>query len=88
MYALQGSETHTFSAGTLNEASVGYAYLVETEPATGLFTVPAVNVSGLGTNGFGSAFGDSFALGQFAENNYHWRDMVPMCRAARLQVRV
>ena len=83
-YALQGSETHTFSAGTLNEASVGYAYLVETEPATGLFTVPAVNVSGLGTNGFGSAFGDSFALGQFAENNYHWRDILTHVQGAHV----
>lgn len=70
-YAIQGNETHTFSPNTLNEASFGYNYLVETTPASGLFTVPAVNVSGLGVG-----FGDGFALGQFAENNYHWRDVL------------
>ncbi|MHB1865573.1 MAG: outer membrane beta-barrel protein [Candidatus Saccharimonadales bacterium] len=70
-YAIQGNETHTFTPNTLNEASFGYNYLVETTPASGLFTVPVVGVSGLGVG-----FGDGFALGQFAENNYHWRDVL------------
>jgi hypothetical protein len=70
-YGIQGNETHTFTPNTLNEASFGDAYLVETEPATGLFTVPPVGVIGLGVG-----WGDGFALGQFAENSYHWRDVL------------
>lgn len=78
-YAIQGNETHTFSPNTLNEASFGYNYLVETTPASGLFTVPVVNVSGLGVG-----FGDGFALGQFAENNYHWRDVLTHVQGAHV----
>lgn len=69
--ALQGSETHDFSPNTLNEAYFGYNYLDAIYPASGLFTVPIVNVSGLGVG-----FGDGFALGQYAEHNYHWRDVL------------
>ena len=76
-YAIQGSETHTFSPRLLNEASYGYAYLIQTEPATGLFTVPVVSVGGLGTG-----FGDGFALGQYAENNDHWRDVLSFVKGA------
>ena len=61
----------------MNEASYGYAYLIQTEPATGLFTVPVVGVGGLGT-----AFGDGFALGQYAENNDHWRDVLTFVKGA------
>lgn len=70
-YELQGNETHTFSPNMLNEASFGYEYLSETTPASGLFNVPVVGVSSLGVG-----WGDGFALGQFAENNYHWRDVL------------
>ena len=69
--ATQGSETHTFSANTLNEASFGYNYLQSTAEATGLFSVPVVNVNGLGVG-----WGIGFADGQFAEHNYHWRDVL------------
>lgn len=69
--ALQGNETHTFSTNTLNQASFGYNYLQATAEATGLFSVPVVNVNNLGVG-----WGIGFADGQFAEHNYHWRDLL------------
>ena len=75
--AVQGNETHTFSPNTLNEASFGYNYLQATAEATGLFSVPVVNVSGLGTG-----WGIGFADGQFAEHNYHWRDLLSHIRGS------
>jgi len=69
--ALQGNETHTFTANTLNQASFGYNYLTATNAATGLFSVPSVNVNNLGVG-----FGIGFADGQFSEHNYHWRDVL------------
>lgn len=73
----QLNETHTFSPTTLNEASFGYAYLQGTAAKTGLFTVPVVNVTGLGV-GFGTGFAD----GQYLEHNYHWRDVLTKIRGA------
>jgi hypothetical protein len=69
--SIQGNYTHDFSAKTLNEAIVGYVFIQGTGPATGLFSVPVVNVTGLGVG-----FGDGFADGNFVENNYHWRDIL------------
>ena len=69
--ALQGSETHTFSANTLNQAFFGYNYLQSTYAQKGLFSVPVVNVNNLGI-GWGIGFADS----QYAEHNYHWRDVL------------
>ena len=69
--SIQGNYTHDFSPNTLNEAVMGYVFIQGTGPATGLFSVPVVNVSGLG-----QGFGDGFALGNFVENNYHWRDVL------------
>jgi hypothetical protein len=66
----QGSETHTFSPNSLNEASFGYNYLQGTASATGALNVPVVNVEGLGVG-----WGIGFADGQYAEHNYHWRDV-------------
>ena len=66
----QGSETHTFSPNSLNEASFGYNYLQGTISATGLLSFPVVNVNGLGVG-----WGIGFADGQYAEHNYHWRDV-------------
>lgn len=68
--ATQGNETHTFSSNTLNEASFGYNYLQGTISATGLLGVPVVNVNSLGVG-----WGIGFADGQYAEHNYHWRDV-------------
>lgn len=71
VFSLQGSETHTFSPNLLNEAYVGYNRIEGFSPATGDFTVPIVNVTALGTN-----FGAGFALGDFIQHSYHWRDVL------------
>jgi hypothetical protein len=70
-FSLQGNETHTFSANTLNEAFLGYNRIEGIQPSSGLFTVPVVNVTGLGVN-----FGDGFALGDYVQHSYHWRDVL------------
>ena len=41
------------------------------QPATGLFSVPVVNVTG-----GGQGFGSGFAQGDFIQHNYHWRDVL------------
>ncbi|HMD20576.1 MAG TPA: TonB-dependent receptor, partial [Alloacidobacterium sp.] len=70
-FSLQGNETHTFSPSTLNEAFFGYNRIEGFAPSSGLFTVPVVNVTGLGVN-----FGDGFALGDYIQHSYHWRDVL------------
>jgi hypothetical protein len=70
-FSLQGNETHTFSANTLNEAVFGYNRIEGISPATGLFDVPVVNVTGLG-----QGFGDGFADGDYIQHSYHWRDVL------------
>jgi len=69
--ALQVNETHTFSPTTLNEAAFGTNRVEGIAPATGLFSVPLVNVTGQ-SQGFGSGF----AAGDFIQHNYHWRDVL------------
>jgi hypothetical protein len=70
-YALQVNETHTFSSKTLNEAAFAVMRVEGIQPATGLFTVPVVNVTSIGSN-----FGAGFAQGDFIQHNYHWRDVL------------
>ena len=70
-WALQVNEAHTFSPTLLNEAIVGILRVEGISPATGKFSVPLVNVTGQGTG-----FGDGFALGDFIQENYHWRDVL------------
>ena len=70
-FSIQGNETHTFSPSTLNEAFFGYNRIEGFSPSTGLFTVPSVNVTGLGVG-----FGDGFALGDYIQHSYHWRDVL------------
>ncbi len=71
VFSLQGSETHTFSPNLLNEAYFGYNRIEGFSPATGDFTVPTVSVTALGTG-----FGAGFALGDFIQHSYHWRDVL------------
>lgn len=71
VFSIQGSETHTFSPSTLNEAYVGYNRIEGFAPSSGDFTVPVVNVTGLG-----SGFGAGFALGDYIQHSYHWRDVL------------
>jgi hypothetical protein len=69
-YAIQVNETHTFSPNTLNEAAFAGMRVEGVEPATGLFSVPVVNVTG------SQGFGAGFAQGDFIQHNYHWRDVL------------
>ncbi len=71
VFSLQGNETHTFNPNMLNEAFFGYNRIQGISPATGTFTVPVVNVGGLG-----NGFGDSFALNNYIQFQYHWRDVL------------
>lgn len=77
--AVQASEVHTFSANTLNQASFGYNYLQGTASATGELSVPVVNVNNLGVG-----WGIGFADGQYAEHNYHWRDVLTHIRGSHV----
>ncbi len=70
-YAIQINETHTFNPSTLNEAAFAGMRVEGVTPATGLFSVPVVNVTGLG-----QGFGAGFAQGDFIQHNYHWRDVL------------
>jgi Carboxypeptidase regulatory-like domain len=70
-YAIQANETHTFSPNTLNEASFATMRVEGVQPATGLFSVPVVNITG-----GGQGFGSGFAQGDFIQHNYHWRDVL------------
>ncbi|TCK75323.1 TonB-dependent receptor [Acidipila rosea] len=76
-FSLQGNETHTFSPSTLNEAFMGYNRIEGFSPSSGLFTVPVVNVTGLGVG-----FGDGFALGDYIQHSYHWRDVLTHIQGA------
>jgi hypothetical protein len=55
----------------LNEASFAIMRVEGVQPATGLFSVPVVNVTG-----GGQGFGAGFAQGDFIQHNYHWRDVL------------
>jgi hypothetical protein len=70
-FSIQGNETHTFSPNTLNEAFFGYSRIEGFAPSSGLFTVPIVNVTGIN-----SGFGVGFALGDYIQHSYHWRDVL------------
>ncbi len=70
-YAVQINENHTFSPRTLNEAGFATMKVEGIQPATGLFKIPVVNVTGLG-----QGFGAGFATGDFIQHNYHWRDVL------------
>ncbi len=70
-FSLQANETHTFTSNTLNEALFGYNRIEGIAPATGLYTVPIVNVTNLG-----NGWGDGFADGDYIQHSYHWRDVL------------
>jgi hypothetical protein len=74
--AWQGNETHTFSANTINEASVAGMRVEGIQESGGEFKVPSITVGSLSGTGGNSAFGDGFAQGDFIQHNYHWRDVL------------
>lgn len=67
----QVSESHTFSPNTLNQAAFGMMRDEGIQAAKGLFSVPIVGVVGVG-----QGFGSGFAVGDFIQHNYHWRDVL------------
>ncbi len=69
--AWQGNWAHTFSPNTINEAIAGGMRVEGLSPATGNFKIPVINATGLGTG-----FGNGFAMGDFIQHNYHWRDVL------------
>jgi hypothetical protein len=73
--SVQGSETHTISGSTLNDASFGYNKVQGISPSSGKFEVPGIGIAGQGVG-----FGDGFALGNFIQHNYHWRDVLTQIR--------
>lgn len=75
--AIQVNETHTFSPSTLNEAAFGTNRVEGIAPATGLFSVPIVNVTGQA-----NTIGAGFAAGDFIQHNYHWRDVLTHIRGS------
>jgi hypothetical protein len=74
--AWQGNETHTFSANTINEASVAGMRVEGIQESGGEFKVPSISVGSLSGSGGNGAFGDGFAQGDFIQHNYHWRDVL------------
>ena len=69
--AEQVNETHEFSAKTLNEAGFSATRIEGINNSTGNFTVPILNISGLGTG-----FGTGSPLQDYVQYGYHWRDVV------------
>lgn len=69
--SFQANETHTFSPSVVNEAAFAFLRVEGLSPASGNFAVPVVSVQGLGTG-----FGNGFALGDFIQKSYHWRDVL------------
>lgn len=69
-WSIQGNETHTFSANTINEAAISFTRIEGIQPSSGNFEVPTINVTGI------NSIGDGFALGDFTQKNYHWRDVL------------
>ncbi len=72
-YGLAGqvNETHDFSAKTLNEAGFAALRVEGVNNQTGTFTVPVINITGLGTG-----FGQGSPLQDFVQHSYHWRDVL------------
>ena len=70
-FSIQVNETHTFSPNMLNEAVFGYNRIEGISPNSGLYTVPIVSVTNLGTG-----WGDGFADGDYIQHSYHWRDVL------------
>ena len=77
VFSIQGSETHTFNDHIINEAYMGYNRIEGFAPSSGNFTVPVVNVTSLGTG-----FGAGFALGDYIQHSYHWRDVLTYVRGS------
>jgi hypothetical protein len=65
--------THVFSPSILNEAAFGYTRTSVVIPCKDCNLLPT-NINGI------TGFGDGFAPVGFAQNDFHWRDMVSITR--------
>lgn len=76
----QAGWTHTFSPNTLNDLTAGQSR-VEGVLGSGAkdYTVPSISVNGINVDS-GQAYGVGFALGDFIQHNYHWRDVLTHIR--------
>jgi hypothetical protein len=75
--AVQGDETHIFSSRLVNEAEFGFDRPFGNTTATGELSVPGITVTGIST-------GFTFTGVQldYAQPNYHWRDVLSLVRGA------
>lgn len=67
----QINETHEFSPKILNEAGFSATRIEGINNQTGTFTVPVINITGLGTG-----FGNGAPLQDYVQHGYHWRDVL------------
>lgn len=67
--SVQGNETHTFSADTLNQVGFGFLRMEGLINKTGPFHVPIVSVSGWNVN-----IGVSKAHENYVQHHFTWRD--------------
>lgn len=70
--SIQGNETHTFGANTVNEAAFGFLRMEGLNNATGPFHVPVISVTG----GWDTKLGVSQADEDYVQHHYIWRDAV------------
>jgi hypothetical protein len=70
-WAYQANETHDFSAKLLNEGMFGETRIEGINNASGVFTVPSIAVTSLGTG-----FGIGSPLQDYVQHGYHWRDVL------------
>jgi Carboxypeptidase regulatory-like domain len=71
--SIQVNETHTLSPDALNEAAFGFDRPWGNSAATGKFSVPGISVTGMNTG-----FSPTFIQGNYAQPNYHWRDVLSL----------
>jgi hypothetical protein len=76
-WALQGNETHTFSAKLLNQATIGYSRL-QGEAGEGDYDLPHAGVPG-GDSGWGAAEGYNWI-----QHNLHYRDTLTYIHGAHV----
>ena len=70
--SVQGNETHTFNANTVNEAAFGLLRMEGLLNKTGPFRVPIITL----TSGWGTQLGVSKAHEDYVQHHYVWRDAV------------
>jgi hypothetical protein len=75
--AVQADETHPFSSRLLNEAEFGFDRPFGNTQATGDLAIPGITITGIST---GYTF--TGVEEDYAQPNYHWRDVLTLVRGA------